>query len=117
MDKQQGLTVKHRELYSISCDKPYGKEHEKEYILWPPDAESWLIRKDPDAGQDWRQEEKGMTEDEMVGWHHWLSDISLSKLWGWRTGEPGMLQSMELQRVRHNLVTEQQIHMCIYVYM
>ena len=42
-------------------------------ILWPPDAKSWLIRKDPDSGQDWRQEGKGMTEDEMVGWHHWLN--------------------------------------------
>ena len=41
-------------------------------ILWPPDAKNWLIRKDSDAGKDWRQEEKGMTEDEMVGWHHWL---------------------------------------------
>ena len=40
-------------------------------ILWPPDVKSWLIRKDPDSGKDWRQEEKGMTEDEMVGWHHW----------------------------------------------
>ena len=40
-------------------------------ILWPPDANSWLIRKDPDSGKDWRQEEKGTTEDEMVGWHHW----------------------------------------------
>ena len=39
-------------------------------ILWPPDAKSRLIRKDPDAGKDWRQEEKGTTEDEMVGWHH-----------------------------------------------
>ena len=39
-------------------------------ILWPPDAKNWLIWKDPDAGKDWRQEEKGMTEDEMVGWHH-----------------------------------------------
>ena len=39
-------------------------------ILWPPDVESWLIWKDPDAGRDWGQEEKGMTEDEMVGWHH-----------------------------------------------
>ena len=39
-------------------------------ILWPPDAKSWLIWKDPDAGKDWRQEEKGMTEDEIVGWHH-----------------------------------------------
>jgi len=42
-------------------------------ILWPPDAKSWLIGKDPDAGKDWGQEEKGMTEDKMVGWHHWLS--------------------------------------------
>ena len=41
-------------------------------ILWPPDGKSWLIKKDPDAGKDWRQEEKGMTEDEMVGWHHQL---------------------------------------------
>ena len=39
-------------------------------IFWPPDAKSWLIWKDPDAGRDWGQEEKGMTEDEMVGWHH-----------------------------------------------
>ena len=39
-------------------------------ILWPPDAKSWLIWKDPDAEKDWGQEEKGMTEDEMVGWHH-----------------------------------------------
>ena len=42
-------------------------------ILWPPDAKSWLIWKDPDAGKDWRQEEKGTTEDEMVGWHHRLN--------------------------------------------
>ena len=41
-------------------------------ILWPPDVKNWLIGKDPDAGKDWRQEEKGMTEDEMVGWHHRL---------------------------------------------
>ena len=42
-------------------------------ILWPPDRKSWLIRKDPDAGKDWRREEKGMTEDEMVGRHHQLN--------------------------------------------
>ena len=41
-------------------------------ILWPPDVKSWLIWKDPDAGKDWRPEEKGMTEDEMIGWHHQL---------------------------------------------
>ena len=41
-------------------------------ILWPPVAKNWLIGKEPDAGRDWGQEEKGTTEDEMVGWHHWL---------------------------------------------
>ena len=41
-------------------------------ILWSPDAKNWLIWKDPDAGKDWRQEEKGTTEDEIVGWHHQL---------------------------------------------
>ena len=42
-------------------------------ILWPSDSKTWLIWKDPDAGKDWGQEEKGTTEDEMVGWHHWLN--------------------------------------------
>ena len=42
-------------------------------ILWPPDVKSWLTVKDPDAGKDWRQKEKGITEDEMVGWHHRLN--------------------------------------------
>ena len=41
-------------------------------VLWPPHAKSWLIGKDLDAGRDWEQEEKGTTEDEMAGWHHWL---------------------------------------------
>ena len=43
-------------------------------VLWPPDVKSWLIGKDPDAGKVWGQEEKGMAEDEMVGWHHWLEE-------------------------------------------
>ena len=43
-------------------------------ILSPPDAKRWLIWKDPDAGKDWRQEKKGTTEDEMIGWHHWLNE-------------------------------------------
>ena len=50
-------------------------------ILWPPDAKNWLLGKDPDAGKDGRREEKGMTEDELVGWHHDSLDMSLSKLW------------------------------------
>ena len=51
-------------------------------ILWPPDAESWLIWKDLDAGKDWGQEEKAMTEDEMVGWHHRLNGHGF----GWTPG-------------------------------
>ena len=49
-------------------------------ILWPRDMKNWLIRKDPNAEKDWWQEEKGMTEDEMVGWQHDSMDMSLSKL-------------------------------------
>ena len=48
-------------------------------ILWPPDAKSQFIRKDPDAGKDWGQEEKGMTEDEMVGWHHQLNGLKFEQ--------------------------------------
>ena len=51
-------------------------------ILWPPDAKSWLIGKDPDAGKDWDQKEKGTTEDEMVGWHHRLDGHGF----GWTPG-------------------------------
>ena len=50
-----------------------GKTVAEATILWPPDVKNWLTGKDSDAGKDWRQEEKGMTEDEMVGWHHWLN--------------------------------------------
>ena len=49
-------------------------------VFWPPHVKSWLIGKDSDAGRDWGQEEKGTTEDEMAGWHHWLMDVSLSEL-------------------------------------
>ena len=49
-------------------------------ILWPPDGKSWLIGKDPDAGKDWRQEEKGTTDGKMVAWHHRLNGHELSKL-------------------------------------
>ena len=54
-------------------------------ILWPPDMKSWLIGKDPDAGKDWGQEEKGTTEDEMVGWHHRLNGYRF----GWTPGVGG----------------------------
>ena len=50
-----------------------GRTDAEALILWPPDEKSGLIGKDPDAGKDWRQEERGMAEDEIVGWHHWLN--------------------------------------------
>ena len=50
-------------------------------MLWPPDAKNWLTGKDSEAGRDWRWEEKGTTEDETVGWHHWLYGHELSRLW------------------------------------
>ena len=60
-------------------------------ILWPPDANNWLIWKDPHAGKDWRREEKGTTEDEMVGWHHSM-DMSLGKL----NSSPGVGDGQQL---------------------
>ena len=59
-------------------------------ILWPPDAKNWLIRKDPEAGKDWRQEKKGMTEDEMVGWHHLLDGHELEQAPGVGDGMGGL---------------------------
>ena len=73
-------------------------------ILWPPDAKSQLIKKDPDAGNDWRQE-KGMTENEMGGWQHWFNGHEFEQNSGkwWRTRKHGMLQSMGSQRVWYDL--------------
>ena len=60
-------------------------------ILWPPDVESWLIGKDPDAGKDWRQDKKGMTEDEMVGWHHQLYGHGFGWTLGVDDGQGGLV--------------------------
>ena len=59
-------------------------------ILWPPDENNWLIWKDPDAGKDWGQEETGMTEDEMVGWHHWLDGHGFEWTPGVGDGQGGL---------------------------
>ena len=76
-------------------------------ILWPLRVKSWLIGKDSDAGRDWGQEEKGMTEDEMVGWHHWLDgQVWVNSGSWWWMGRPGMLQFVGSQRVRHDWATE-----------
>ena len=60
-------------------------------ILWPPQVKSWLIGKDPDAGRDWGQEEKEMTEDEMVGWHHWLDGHEFEWSPGVGDGQRGLV--------------------------
>ena len=59
-------------------------------ILWPPHVKSWLIGKDPDTGRDWGQEEKGMTEDEMAGWHHWLDGCESEWTPGVGDGQGGL---------------------------
>ena len=59
-------------------------------ILWPPDVKSWLIWKDPDAGKDWRREDKGTTEDEMAGWHHGLDGREFEWTLGDGDGQGGL---------------------------
>ena len=58
-------------------------------ILWPPHAKNWLIWKDPDTGKDWRCEEKGTTDDEMVGWYHWLNGHEFEETLGVGDGQGG----------------------------
>ena len=59
-------------------------------VLWPPYVKSWLIGKDSDAGRDWGQEDKGMTEDEMAGWHHWLDGHEFEWTLGYGDGQGGL---------------------------
>ena len=59
-------------------------------VLWPPHVKSWLIGKDPDAGKDWGQDEKGTTEDEMAGWHHWLDGHEFEWTLGVGDGQGGL---------------------------
>ena len=74
-------------------------------ILWPPDVKNWLTGKDPEAGKDWRWEEKGMTR----GWDGWMASLTqwtwASRSWWW-TGRPGVLRFMGLQRVGHDWANE-----------
>ena len=81
-------------------------------ILWPPHAKNWLIGKDPDAGKNWGQEEKGTTEDKMAGSHHemasptWWAWVWVNSGSWWWTGRPGVLRFMGSQRVRQGWATE-----------
>ena len=81
----------------------YWKVDAEAPILWPPDAKSWLTRKDPDAKKGWKQEEKGITEDKMVGRHHQLNGHEFEQYQEMvKDREVGVLQSMGSQRVRHD---------------
>ena len=76
-------------------------------IVWPPDAKNWLIGKDPNAEKDWRQEEKGTTEDEMVGWHHRLDGHGFEQAPGVSDRQGSLVCCSPWGcRVRHNWVTE-----------
>ena len=83
-------------------------------ILWPPDAKNWLIGKDPDAGKDWRLEEKGMTEDAVVGWHHQLSGHRFEQALGVGDGQRSLACfSPWGRRVGHDWATELIIYFLI----
>ena len=75
---------------------------------WPPDVKSWLMWRDPDAGKEWRQEEKGMTEDEMVGWHHLLRGHEFEQALTLGDGQGGLVCCTPWghKRVGHNWETE-----------
>ena len=96
------LLNKWKQIYIIDLNKCMNKWNEHFYLFDFP----------LNAGKDWGQEEKGATEDEMIGWHHWLNkhEFEHSGSWWW-TGKPGMLRSMGLQRVGHDLATEQQLNL------
>ena len=74
-------------------------------ILWPPDAKNWLIWKDPDAGKDWRQEEKGTTEDEMVGWHYQFNGYEFEQTLGVGDGQ-GSLECYSPWSLKESDTTE-----------
>ena len=76
-------------------------------VLWPPHTKSWLIGKDPDAGRDWEQEEKGTTEDEMAGWHHRLNGREFEWTPGVGDGQGGLVCCDSWgRRVGHDWATE-----------
>ena len=75
-------------------------------ILWPPDGKSQHIGKDPDAGKDWRQEEKGATEDEMVGWHHWLNGHEFEQIPGDSKGQGSLACCTPLGRKESEMIKQ-----------
>ena len=95
--------------------------------LWPPDMKNWLTGEDPDAGKDWRWEEKGLTEDEMVGWHHDLNEHEFEQALGFGDGQGSLACCSPwghkesditewlnwLQRIRERVRTRKMYHLCL----
>ena len=107
-----------------------GRTDAEASILWPPDAKNWLISKDPDAGKDWGQEEKWMTKNETVGWHHQLNGHDFEQIPGDSEGQGSLACcSPWSHRVGHNLATTTSVYVytkdifvwaflcvCVYIY-
>ena len=110
---QQSLMLQEIQPVHSEGDRPwdfFGRNDAKAEtpVLWPPHTKSWLIGEDSDAGRDWGQEEKGTTEDEMAGWHHWLDgrESEWTPGAGDGQGRPGVLRFMGSQRVGHDWATD-----------
>ena len=85
-----------KEIKPVNCEGTQswiliGRTDAEAPIIWPPDVKNWLTGKDPDAGKNWRQEEKGTTEDEMVGWHHWFDGHEFEQALEDGEGQGGLL--------------------------
>ena len=114
LEKTLGESLDSKEIQPVHSkgNQPWlftGSADAETPILWPPDAKSLLIGKDPDAEKDCSQELKGATENEMVGWHHQFNEHQFEQTPGDSEGQ-GSLACCSLwgQRVRHDLVTKQQ---------
>ena len=102
--QEAGRDVSHHFIEGISRNA-----NVEALILWPSDVKNWLNGKDPDAGKDWRQEEKGMTEDETFGWHHWLSGLEFEQTLGDSEGQESLACCSPWgRRVGHDWAIEQQ---------
>ena len=105
LDKESPLDCKEIQPVHSEGDQPwdfFGRNDAKP-VLWPPHAKSWLIGQDCDAGRDWGQEEKGTTEDEMAGWHHWLDGCESEWTPGVGDGQGGLACCDSWgRRVRHD---------------
>ena len=116
LEKTLESSLDYKEIQSVhpKGDQPwdfFGRNDAKAEtpVLWPPHAKNWLIGKDSDAGRDWGQEEKGATEDEMAGWHHWLMDVSLGEFQKWvmdREAWRAAIHGVEKSRTRLSDWTE-----------